>query len=82
MATHNLALATQLGSFLRDARLQRGLTQPMMAKKLGISTQAYSRLERNAERAAFERIFRVCRLLDLRIAIADGARPSKTRLEW
>ena len=82
MAAHTLALPTQLGSFLRDARLQRGLTQPMLAKKLGISTQAYSRIERNAERASFERIFRICRLLDLEIAIATSARSSKNRLEW
>lgn len=59
----------QLGPVLRAARLQQGLTQADIARRLGISTQAFSRLESHAERASFDRVHRLCLLLGLDISI-------------
>jgi HTH-type transcriptional regulator/antitoxin HipB len=68
----------QLGPVLRAARVRQGLTQADVARRLGISTQAFSRLESHAERASFDRVHRLCLLLGLDIAIqpkhASGAK--------
>lgn len=57
----------QLGTLLRDARLQQGLTLADVARQLGVSVQAVSKLERNADRASFARVHRLCLLLGLEI---------------
>ena len=59
----------QVGAVLRAARLQRGMTQAEVAARLGVSVQAMSRLEKNAGRASFDRIHRLCLLLGLEIAL-------------
>lgn len=76
----------QLGTVLRSARLQRGLTQADVAAKLGVSVQAVSKLENRAGRASFDRIHRLCLLLGLELALRpkDEARASAAskRTEW
>lgn len=79
-----IRLPEQLGTLLRAARQQRGLTQADIAVQLGVTVQAVSRLEKHAERASFDRIHRLCLLLDLDMllrprATAAAARPAT---EW
>ncbi|MGP1666041.1 MAG: helix-turn-helix domain-containing protein [Rhodanobacter sp.] len=62
MRSTPILLPTQLGDILRSARLSRGLTQTDIARQLGISTQAVSKLENNAARASFDRVHRLCQL--------------------
>jgi HTH-type transcriptional regulator/antitoxin HipB len=62
-------IPAQLGMLLRDARLQQGLTLADIARQLGVSVQAVSKLERNAERASFARIHTLCLLLGLEISL-------------
>lgn len=64
-----IRVAEQLGDVLRAARQQRELTQADVARQLGISAQAVSKLENNAGRASFERIHRLCLLLGLEITL-------------
>lgn len=75
----------QLGAVLRAARLQKGLTQTDVAKKLGVTVQAVSKLENNAGRASFERIHRLCLLLGLELLLrskgSKGKEPSSPA-EW
>jgi HTH-type transcriptional regulator/antitoxin HipB len=59
----------QLGLILRAARLQQNLTQADVARGLGISVQAVSKMECNAARASFDRIHRLCLLLRLQIVL-------------
>ncbi len=59
----------QIGVVLRAARLQQGMTQAEVAKKMGISPQAMSRLEKNAGRASFDRLHRLSLLLGLEIVL-------------
>lgn len=66
-----ILLATQLGDILRSTRLSRGLTQTDIARELGISTQAVSKLEKNAARASFERIHRLCQVLGLELLLRE-----------
>jgi HTH-type transcriptional regulator/antitoxin HipB len=66
----------QLGPKLRAVRMQRGLTQADVARQLGVTVQAVSRLEANAGRASFDRIHRLCLLLGLDLALQPKVRPA------
>ena len=71
MRSTPILLPTQLGDILRGARLSRGLTQTDIARQLGISTQAVSKLENNAARASFDRIHRLCQVLGLELLLQE-----------
>ena len=82
-----IRVPAQLGAVLRAARTQRGLTQADVARQLGITVQAVSRLENNAGRAAFDRIHQLCQLLGLEIQLlprspADVPPSAAPPLEW
>jgi HTH-type transcriptional regulator/antitoxin HipB len=82
-----IRIPAQLGTVLRAARHQQGLTQADVAKRLGVSIQAVSKLENNAGRAAFERVHKLCLLLGLEVVLRpkDGiAKKQKTtsEAEW
>lgn len=66
-----IRLPAQLGDMLRGARLSRRLTQTDIAKQLGISVQALSKLENNASKASFERIHRLCQVLGLELLLQE-----------
>ena len=68
-----IVLPAQLGDMLRSARLSRSLTQTAVARQLGISTQAVSKLENNAAKASFERIHRLCQVLGLELLLQEKA---------
>ena len=70
---------------LRGARLSRGLTQADVAKQLGITAQAVSKLESGAAKASFERIHRLCQTLGLELVLQEkfsGVADSATAPEW
>lgn len=66
-----IRLPDQLGDILRGARLSRGLTQTDIARQLGISVQALSKLENNASKASFVRIHRLCQVLGLELLLQE-----------
>jgi HTH-type transcriptional regulator/antitoxin HipB len=68
-----IRLPDQLGPMLRAARLQRGWTQADVAKQLGITAQAVSKLESQAGRASFDRVHRLCLLLGLELGLEPKA---------
>jgi HTH-type transcriptional regulator / antitoxin HipB len=75
----------QLGSLLREARLRQSLTQADVAKRLGVSVQAVSRLENNAGRASFDRVHRLCLMLGLDLLLRQKdieKTPKLTQSEW
>lgn len=75
----------QLGNLLKAARLRRGATQAQLAQRLGISVQALSRLERNAGKASFDRIHRICLLLGLDLILQDRDGSTMTpvqKVDW
>ncbi|MDA3915290.1 helix-turn-helix transcriptional regulator [Oleiagrimonas sp.] len=65
----------QVGTVLRAARVQQGMTQAEVAEKIGVSPQAMSRLEKNAGRASFDRIHRLCLLLGLEVVLRPRGHP-------
>lgn len=75
----------QLSAVLRAARLQLGMTQGDVARHLGVSVQAASKLENNAGRASFDRIHRLCVLLSLDLAVQPRNRvrsPADVKADW
>lgn len=64
-----LRIPEQLGPLLRAERLRQGLTQLDVARRLGVTVQEVSRLENNADRASFDRVHRVCRVLKLELSL-------------
>ena len=64
-----IRIPDQLGTVLRATRLQRKLTQADVARQMGVTVQAVSKLESNAGRASFERIHRLCLLLGLELSL-------------
>lgn len=74
MHATTIRLPAQLGELLRSARLSRGLTQTDVARQLGVTVQAVSKLERGASKASFDRIHRLCQVLGLELTLQDKAR--------
>lgn len=76
-----IRLPEQLGPKLRAARLQRGWTQADVAKQLGITTQAVSKLEKGAGRAFFDRVHRLCLVLGMELGLQPKS-ASGSKAAW
>ena len=63
---------SQLPLVLKAFRKERGLTQAVLAEKLGITQQSYAAFEANPAAANLERLFTVLRLLDIDISLAKS----------
>jgi len=59
----------QLPLILKGFRKERGLTQAVMAEKLGITQQSYAYFEANPATATLERLFMVLRILGVEISL-------------
>jgi HTH-type transcriptional regulator/antitoxin HipB len=70
---------TQLRPILLGFRKAAGLTQAMVASRLGVTQQTYAQLEANPASASVERLFRVLRLLDVEMTLVHATgKPSRT----
>lgn len=61
----------QLRPILTGFRKVNGLTQKEIAQRLGITQQAYARLESRPASASFERLFRVFAVLGIELALSS-----------
>jgi HTH-type transcriptional regulator / antitoxin HipB len=67
---------SQLRPILQGFRKAAGLTQAMMASKLGVTQQTYAQLEANPAAASLERLFKVLRVLNVGLTLSQtDARP-------
>jgi HTH-type transcriptional regulator/antitoxin HipB len=60
---------SQLPLVLKGFRKEKGLTQAVMAERLGITQQSYAYFEANPATATLERLFMVLRMLDVEISL-------------
>ena len=72
---------SQLPLVLKAFRKERGLTQAVLAEKLGITQQSYAAFEANPAAANLERLFTVLRLLDIDISLATSGSTINTLSE-
>lgn len=68
--TYPIKTLDQLPLILRGFRKERGLTQSVLAERLGITQQSYAHFEANPATATLARLFMVLRLLDVEISLA------------
>ncbi|RZT28842.1 helix-turn-helix domain-containing protein [Cupriavidus agavae] len=61
--------AEQLPALLQAFRKQSGLTQADTAVRLGVSQQAFSALERNAEKASADRLLELLSILGVELVL-------------
>lgn len=60
-----MAINQTIGNNLKAARLEKGLTQNDMAKKMGILQPAYARYESGKVQLNYEQIQELCNFLDI-----------------
>jgi HTH-type transcriptional regulator/antitoxin HipB len=71
--------AADLGSMIRDARTQEGLTQSQLAQQLGVGRQYINELERGKENLVLARLFAALDRLHLELDGTD--RPAETGVD-
>ena len=70
-----------LKSFLKGLRTRSGLTQKALAGKLGVTQQAYQKIESNPESVSFERIMQIFKLIGVEVFVRDANLNSPKRDE-
>lgn len=70
---YSVKTLSQLRPVLRGFRKAAGLTQAMLAERLGITQQSYAQFEANPAAAGVERLFKVLRLLNAGITLSQDA---------
>ena len=58
--------AVELGSKLRKAREQAGLSQAELAERSGISTNYYAEVERGEKKISFEKLQSILKVLNIK----------------
>ena len=70
---YSIKTLSQLPLMLKGFRKERGLTQAVMAEKLGITQQSYAYFEANAATATLDRLFMALRILGVEISLDQAA---------
>ncbi|SAK84280.1 transcriptional regulator [Caballeronia temeraria] len=71
---YSLKTLNQLRPILLGFRKAAGLTQALVAARLGVTQQTYAQLEANPAAVSVERLFKVLRVLDVELALTQAAR--------
>lgn len=69
--TYPIKHLNQLRPMLIGFRKVNGLTQKEVSLRLGVTQQAYARLESNPASASFERLFRVFSMLGVELTLSS-----------
>lgn len=72
MADFTLRTAEQLPALLQAFRKQTGLTQAAMARRLGVTQQTFSALERNAAKVSADRLMEILSILGVTLVLRQG----------
>lgn len=72
MPEFTVRTAEQLPILLQAFRKQAGLTQAATAKRLGITQQTFSALERNADKISADRLLQVLSLFGVELVLREA----------
>lgn len=61
------AVEVKIGKLIRDRRLKLGMSQEMLAAKIGVTFQQVQKYEKGINRVAFSRMLDIARVLDAKI---------------
>ncbi|MBU4609728.1 helix-turn-helix domain-containing protein [Achromobacter sp. GG226] len=78
MADFTVRTAQQLPALLHALRKDSGLTQAAVATRLGITQQAYSAMERNADTVGFDRLLQLLSILGAELVLRQGGKPASS----
>jgi len=79
MSDFTVRTATQLPLLLQGFRKKSGMTQAALAKRLGVTQQTLSALERNAEKVSADRLLHILSLLHVELVLREAETPTKPR---
>ncbi len=71
--------AVDLGSMIRDARTQQGLTQSQLAQQLGVGRQYVNELEQGKDNIVLARLFAALERLRLELGGSDRPEDAEHR---
>lgn len=71
-----------LSQALRQARLDRGLTQTDVAQLVGMKQSTVSAIENHPDQARLKTLFRILSALGLELAFAERTDAPRDSLEW
>ena len=60
-----MTLNQKIGNNLKNARLEKGLTQKEVAEKMGILQPAYARFESGRFQLSYEQVQELCKILEI-----------------
>lgn len=72
-AVYTLDMSTKYASFIKTLRLKRGLSQAILAEKLGLSRQSYMAVERGAREMTLQEAEKLCELYAIPIEELSNA---------
>jgi len=75
MAEFTVRTAEQLPALLQGFRKQAGLTQAATARRLGVTQQTLSALERNAEKISADRLLQVLNIFGVEFVLRQAGDP-------
>lgn len=86
MSDFTVRTAGQLPILLQAFRKQAGMTQSDMARRLGVTQQTFSALERNAEKVSADRLLEILSILGVELVFRQHRDSSEaqatTPLNW
>lgn len=72
MADFTVRTAEQLPALLKAFRKQSGMTQSAIAKRLGVTQQSLSSVERNAAKVSADRLLEILSLLGVELVLRNA----------
>lgn len=76
-AKSNKSLNLQIGNNIRRERLKAGMTQPVLAEKLGLEPNSLSSVERGHVGISIEKLIKICIILGIssdRLLLGEAAK--------
>lgn len=64
-AKSNKSLNLQIGNNIRQERLKAGMTQPVLAEKLGLEPNSLSSVERGHVGISIEKLIKICKIFSI-----------------
>jgi HTH-type transcriptional regulator/antitoxin HipB len=77
-----LSTPALLGSELRNWRKRRGLTQAIIATRLGLMQKSVSAIETHTAQTSVDRLFQLLAALDLEVVVRARSGPASPGAEW
>lgn len=79
--SHILATPSQLGSMLQAARKAKGMSQSVLAGRIGLSQPRVSHLEQNPQDLSVAQLLAWCAVLGLELAVGARHAPG-AQADW